>query len=70
MVTFAVGKGNETHLQPQHLTTMEERLGFRGQGVQGLGFGLRVQDFCGADLGVLAWCFMSGQDETANNVGS
>ena len=24
MVTFAVGKGNETHLQPQHLTTMEE----------------------------------------------
>ena len=23
MVTFAVGKGNETHLQPQHLTTME-----------------------------------------------
>mmetsp|Transcript_100698 Transcript_100698/g.139915 ORF Transcript_100698/g.139915 Transcript_100698/m.139915 type:complete len:254 (+) Transcript_100698:24-785(+) len=26
MVTFAVGKGNETHLQPQHLTTMEDHV--------------------------------------------
>mmetsp|Transcript_30356 Transcript_30356/g.72399 ORF Transcript_30356/g.72399 Transcript_30356/m.72399 type:complete len:98 (+) Transcript_30356:2-295(+) len=26
MVTFAVGKGNETHLQPQHLTTMEDHI--------------------------------------------
>lgn len=26
MVTFAVGKGNQTHLQPQHLTTMEDHV--------------------------------------------
>mmetsp|Transcript_87257 Transcript_87257/g.154593 ORF Transcript_87257/g.154593 Transcript_87257/m.154593 type:complete len:248 (-) Transcript_87257:23-766(-) len=26
MVTFAVGKGNQTHLQPQHLTTMEDHI--------------------------------------------
>eukprot|EP00439_Symbiodinium_sp_Y106_P050441 s1326_g6.t1 len=33
MVTFAVGKGNETHLQPQHLTTMEE---LEGRGMPAL----------------------------------
>jgi hypothetical protein len=26
MVTFAVGKGNETHLQPEHLETMEDHI--------------------------------------------
>jgi hypothetical protein len=26
MVTFALGKGNETHLQPEHLTTMEDHV--------------------------------------------
>lgn len=26
MVTFAVGKGNETHLQPEHLETMEDHV--------------------------------------------
>lgn len=26
MVTFAVGKGNQTHLQPEHLSTLEEHV--------------------------------------------
>lgn len=26
MVTFAIGKGNQTHLQPQHLQTMEDHV--------------------------------------------
>ena len=58
MVTFAVGKGNETHLQPQHLTTMEA-MGWpcslplsemaKSWSVEARGNSIQLQHFCHTD---------------------